>query len=115
MRKSLLLVVLAACTPVIYPSQPANYAAAKANADAQVDSLMASRIEKARANAKSGGAKEAWTFAKEVENAYQTNMVSRGKVDGPALVDEAIGYLDAAPKSDQPQMLAEKGSLLITA
>lgn len=118
MRKSLCAILLAGCAPMVAydpAAQQANYAAAKANADAQVDQVMVSRIQQARANAKTGGAKEAWTFAKEVENAYQTKMVTRGKVDGPALVDEAVGFLDAAPKSDQPQMLAEKGSLLITA
>lgn len=94
-------------------AQPTDYAGAKANADAQVDAVMINRIKQARIAAKSGGSNEAWRFAKEVENAYQTKMVARGKVDGPALVEEAIGYLDAAP--EQPQMLAEKGSLLITA
>ncbi len=121
MRKSLsaLPLFLAACAPIVGAYSPAaqqeNYAAAKANADAQVDQVMVGRIQQARANAKTGGAKEAWIFAKEIENAYQTKVVSRGKVDGPALVEEAIGFLDAAPKSDQPQMLAAKGSLLITA
>jgi hypothetical protein len=112
MRKSLVLLLATGCFPVVQQSQP-DYAAAKANADARVDSMMVRRIEQARSAAKSGGDNEAWRFAKEVENAYQTKMVARGKVDGPALVEEAIGYLDAAP--NQPQMLAEKGSLLITA
>lgn len=117
---SLFAVFSAACVPAAgYRYDPAAqqraYADAKANADAQVDQHMTARLERARAAAKSGGAKEAWTFAKEVENAHHTKMVERGKVDGPALVAEAIGYLDAAPKADQPQMLAEKGSLLLTA
>src|SRR5437762_3174722 len=115
MRKSLLVLAMIGCTPIAYDpaTQQASYAKAKANADAQVDSVMLGRIQRARASAKStGGSSEAWIFAKEVENAYHSKMVERGKVDGPALVTEAVGYLDAALEQDK--MLAAKGSLLIT-
>lgn len=99
--------------PATYGSP--DYAAAQANANAQVDATMIARIDQARAAAKTGGAKEAWTFAKEVENTYHTGMVTRGKVDGPALTDEAVGYLEAAAKAEPGQMFAAKGSLLLIA
>lgn len=118
MRKSLLLLLLLAsssCVPVATydpAAQQERQRDAKANAQAQVDRVMLQRIERARIAAKAGGTRPAWTFAKEVENAYQTKMVERGTVDGPALVNEAIGYLDTAPDGDQA--LAAKGSLLIS-
>lgn len=112
------LFALVGCIPQAgYNSQ--DYAAAQANAqanaNAQVDSTMVARIDQARAGAKTGGTKEAWTFAKEVENAYGAGTITRGKLDGAALTEEAVGYLDAAAKTEPGQMLAEKGSLLIVA
>ena len=107
---------LSACGFMVAPSyQPIDATAARAQAQASVDDVMLQRIESSRRAAKTGGADEAWTFAKNVETAYQTHMVSRGKVDGPALVTEATADLDAAASShptDAPKMLAAKGSLL---
>jgi hypothetical protein len=106
------------CMPAVVPPATPNYGEAKASADAQVDAVMIRRIEQAREMARVGGAKEAWAFGKEVENAYHTNMVSRGKVDGKALVDEAAAVFDRVAKenpSDAPQMLAGKGSLFVVA
>lgn len=113
-----LLFALVGCIPTAgYNSQ--DYAAAQANAqanaNAQVDATMVARIDQARAGAKTGGTKEAWTFAKEVENCYSAGTITRGKLDGAAITEEAIGYLDAAAKLEPGQMLAEKGSLLIVA
>ena len=112
-----LLFALVGCIPQPgYTSQ--DYAAAQANAqanaNAQVDASMVARIDQARAGAKSGAPNEAWKFAKEVENAFATGTIPR-KLDGAALTEEAVGYLDAAAKVEPGQMLAEKGSLLIVA
>lgn len=112
-----LLFALVGCIPQAgYNSQ--DYAAAQANAqanaNAQVDATMVARIDQARAGAKSGAPNDAWKFAKEVENAFSSGTIPR-KLDGAALTEEAVGYLDAAAKHEPGQMLAEKGSLLITA
>jgi hypothetical protein len=116
-RYSLLLALVGCIPQAGYNSQ--DYAAAQANAqanaNAQVDTTMVARIDQARAGAKSGAPTEAWKFAKEVENAYSAGTITRGKLDGAALTEEAVGYLDAAAKQEPGQMLAEKGSLLITA
>jgi hypothetical protein len=109
-----LVFALAGCLPAATYNPP-DYAAAQADANAQVDATMIARIDQARAGAKAGAPNEAWKFAKEVENAYATGTIGRGKLDGAALTDEAVGYLDAAAKLEPGQMLAEKGSLLITA
>jgi hypothetical protein len=113
-----LLFALVGCIPQAgYNSQ--DYAAAQANAqanaNAQVDATMVARIDQARAGAKSGAPNGAWKFAKEVESSYSAGTILRGKLDGAALTEEAIGYLDAAAKTEPGQMLAEKGSLLIVA
>lgn len=114
-----LLFALVGCIPTQPGYNSQDYAAAQANAqanaNAQVDQAMVARIDQARAGAKSGGTKQAWTFAKEVENAYGAGTITRGKLDGATLTEEAIGYLDAAAKQEPGQMLAEKGSLLIVA
>jgi hypothetical protein len=114
--RSLLLLSLVACIP--QPGQPnfaASQAAAQADVNAQQDATILARLDQARAAAKSGGPKEAWTFGKEVENAFGLGTVSRGKVDGVALTNEASGYFDVAAATEPGQMLAAKGSLLLAA
>lgn len=115
-HRYVLLFTLFGCLPTYKaPDYAASHAAAQADANAQVDATMIARIDQARVGAKSGAPNEAWKFAKEVENAYATGTIGRGKLDGAALTDEAVAYLDAAAKVEPGQMLAEKGSLLITA
>lgn len=111
-HRYVLLFTLFGCLPTY---KAPDYAAAQADANAQVDATMIARIDQARAGAKSGAPDDAWKFAKEVENAYAAGTIGRGKLDGGALTDEAVGYLDAAAKVEPGQMLAEKGSLLMTA
>jgi hypothetical protein len=121
MRTSTFLFLLSTASCVqMMQQQPStqSYARAQANANAQVDGVMKRRIEQARDMARIGGAKEVWTFGKEVENAYHAKVVERGSVDGPALVQEAIADFERVAKEssgDAPQMLAGKGSLLIVA
>jgi len=97
---------------------PAAVQRAQLGAQSQVDDHVSGRLDRARADAKKGGAREAIVFAKEVENTFHTGMNARGKVDGAALTNEAVGYLEAAAKAnvaDAPRLFAAKGSLLVTA
>ena len=120
---SLLALSSAACQAFMPPAyQPVNPVAAQASAQAQaqgsVDGAILQRLEQARAAAKAspGGANEAFAFAREVENTYSLGLVTRGKANGPELVSEGVGYLDAAVaahKDEGPKMLAAKGSLLL--
>lgn len=118
MHKALLALPLlvAACGGLVPGYGGAAYATNQAQiGQASVDDVMTQRLATARAAAKAGGANEAWKFGKEVENVFQTGMVTRGKADGPSLVTEASGYLDAAASTtpaEAPKLLAEKGSLL---
>jgi hypothetical protein len=113
--RTFLLMSLIGCIPVAQPTQPVVVAPGQVDAHANMDAQMLARIDQARAAATTGGAKEAWAFAREVESAYALTMVSRGKVDGVALTNEASRYLDAAAATEPGQMLAAKGSLLLTA
>jgi hypothetical protein len=99
--------------------EAANYGSPAAAMMASRDQQLTQRIETARAAAKAnpGGAKEAYVFAHEVSGAYQVGFVSAEKGNGPALLTESFGYLDAAASAhpeEAGKMLAAKGSLLLT-
>ncbi len=102
------------------PQETSGYGASPAaNMMASRDAQLAQRLETARAAAKAnpGGAKEAYVFAHEVSGAYQVGYVTEAKGNGPALLTESFGYLDAAATAhadEAPKMLAAKGSLLLT-
>ncbi len=110
---------LTGCQALVPQQQANGYASPAANMMASRDAQLAQRLETARAAAKAnpGGAKEAYVFAHEVSGAYQVGYVTEAKGNGPALLTESFGYLDAAAtahEGEAPKMLAAKGSLLLT-
>lgn len=93
------------CVGLIPMVQPVDPAQAQAMANQQVDAIMVQRVEVARqaAQASPGAFQPATVFARELESAYVSGTVSRGVLDGPTLLAEALSSLQAAAGVDPAQ------------
>jgi hypothetical protein len=112
-------IAIADCVPSYAPPSAAELAELQADANAQTDAAMMSRLESARAAAKNapGSPREAAAFASELKNAILAGTFERKKL-GPDIVDEAVLRLDeasAARAEEAPELLAVKGELLLNA
>ena len=101
--------------PMMPPMDPAQ---AQAMADQQVDAVMLQRVNAARQAVQSspGAFEPATVFSRELESAYQSGTVTRGALDGPTLLVEAVEALQAAAEANPPQAQvcqALEGTLLI--